>query len=104
MGMICEHLHELYTLNSFSGSKGLTKFIPRDCFYSILCSVITTLNAVVSIYIFIQNRFMICCQNNTEADIHLNTVSGTENNTEAGIYLNSFIKSIKLYDIIAAKV
>ena len=39
---ICEHLHDLYTLNSLSGWKGLTKFIPREFFkfhsniYSIL--------------------------------------------------------------------
>ena len=28
--IICEHLHDLYTLNSLSGWKGLKKFIPRD--------------------------------------------------------------------------
>ena len=26
----CEHLHDLYTLNSLLGWKGLNKFIPRD--------------------------------------------------------------------------
>ena len=30
MHIICEHLHDLYTLNSLSGWKGLKKFIPRD--------------------------------------------------------------------------
>ena len=30
--IICEHLHDLYTLNSLSGWKGLKKFIPRDSF------------------------------------------------------------------------
>ena len=34
--IICEHLHDLYTLNSLSGWKGLKKFIPRDSFNSSL--------------------------------------------------------------------
>ena len=34
--IICEHLHDLYTLNSLSGWKGLKKFIPRDSFTSSL--------------------------------------------------------------------
>jgi len=34
--IICEHLHDLYTLNSLSGWKGLTKIIPRDSFNSSL--------------------------------------------------------------------
>ena len=45
--IICEHLHDLYTLNSLSGLKGLKKFIPRDCFNSSLYipfSMIITLN------------------------------------------------------------
>ena len=46
--VICEYLHELYTLNSFSGSKELNKFIPRDSlisqFYFNLCSVLITLD------------------------------------------------------------
>ena len=32
--IICEHLHDLYTLNSLSGWKVLTQFIPRDSFNS----------------------------------------------------------------------
>ena len=38
--IICEHLHDLYTLNSSSGGKGLTKFIPRDCLNSTLIYII----------------------------------------------------------------
>jgi len=34
--IICENLHDLYTLNSLSGWKGLKKFIPRDSFNSSL--------------------------------------------------------------------
>ena len=41
--IICEHLHELYTLNSLSDWKELTKFIPQGLFklrsIHILCSV-----------------------------------------------------------------
>jgi len=44
----CEHLHELYTLNSFSGWKGLTKFIHKGllgllkfhCMYNLFSLVI----------------------------------------------------------------
>ena len=39
---VCEHLHELYTLNFFLVLKGLNKFIPREVlfsFYYNLCSV-----------------------------------------------------------------
>ena len=34
--IICEHLHNLYTMNSLSGWKGLKNFIPRDSFNSSL--------------------------------------------------------------------
>ena len=43
--IICEHLHDLYTLNSLSGWKGLKKFIPRNSFNSslyILFSMVKT--------------------------------------------------------------
>ena len=44
--IICEHLHDLYTMNFLSGWKGLKKFIPRDSLNSppiyILFSMLTT--------------------------------------------------------------
>ena len=39
----CEHIHDLYTLNSLSGWKGLTKFIPRDCLNSTLTHILFSL-------------------------------------------------------------
>jgi len=39
--IICEHLHDLYTLNSLSGwKKGLKKSIPRDSFNSSLIYIL----------------------------------------------------------------
>jgi len=38
--IICEHLHNLYTLNSLSGWKGLKKFIPRDSLNSPLIYIL----------------------------------------------------------------
>ena len=34
--IICKHLHDLYNLDSLSGWKGLTKFIPKDWLNSTL--------------------------------------------------------------------
>ena len=42
--MICEHLHDLYTLNSLSGWKGLKKFIPRDSLNSPLIYILFALH------------------------------------------------------------
>ena len=41
--IICEHLHDLYTLNSLSDWKGLKKFIPRDSLNSPLISILFSL-------------------------------------------------------------
>ena len=41
---ICEHLHNLYTLNSISGWKGLTKFILKDCLNSTLIYILFSFN------------------------------------------------------------
>ena len=41
--VISEHLHEFYNLNSFSGWKGLTKFIPRDFLNSTLIYILFSL-------------------------------------------------------------
>ena len=41
--IICEHLHDLYTLNSLSGWTGLTKFIPKDCLNSTLIYILFSL-------------------------------------------------------------
>ena len=38
--IICEHSHDLYTLNSLSGWKGLKKFIPRDSLNSPLIYIL----------------------------------------------------------------
>ena len=43
MHIICEYLHDLYTLNSLSGWKGLTKFIPKDCLNSTLIYILFSL-------------------------------------------------------------
>ena len=54
--VICEYLHELYTLNSILGSKELNKYIPRDSlisqFYFNLCSVLITLE--------VSTHFLLC--------------------------------------------
>ena len=41
--IICEHLHDLYTLSSLSGWMGLTKLIPRDCLNSTLIYILFSL-------------------------------------------------------------
>ena len=46
--IICEHLHDLYTLNSLSGWKGLKKFIPRDWLNSTLIYILFSL--VISLF------------------------------------------------------
>ena len=43
MHIICEHLHDLYTLNSLSGWKGLTKIIPRGLLNSTLIYILFSL-------------------------------------------------------------
>ena len=40
MHIICEHLRDLFTLNSLSGWKGLKKFIPRDSLNSPLIYIL----------------------------------------------------------------
>ena len=45
--LICEHLHDLYTLISLiglKGTKGLTKFIPRDSLNSPLIYILFSLS------------------------------------------------------------
>ena len=44
--IICEHLHDLYTLNSLSGWKGLKKFISKDSFNSFLYILFSMSKAV----------------------------------------------------------
>ena len=42
--IICEHLHDLYTLNSLLGRKGLKKLIPRDSLNSPLMYILFSLD------------------------------------------------------------
>ena len=51
MHIICEHLHDLYTLNSLSGWKGLKKFIPKDSLKSPLIYILFSMVLI--------NKFMI---------------------------------------------
>ena len=65
---ICEHLHDLYTLNCLSDWKGLKKFIPRDSLNSslryILFSMDTTDAVRLTIWIYMLcRRFFICLRN-----------------------------------------
>ena len=47
--IICEHLHDLYTLHSLLGRKGLKKFIPRDSLISPLIYILFSMVAQYAI-------------------------------------------------------
>ena len=53
--IICENLHDLYTLNSLWGWKGLTKFIPRDFLNSTLIIYTVHLNCT-----YVESTFLPC--------------------------------------------
>ena len=48
--IICEHLHDLYTLNYLSGWKGLKKFTTRDSLNSPLIYILFSLTATYQAY------------------------------------------------------
>ena len=50
--IICEHLHDLYTLNTHSGWKGLKKFIPRDSLNSPLIYILFSMLIVLAYFTF----------------------------------------------------
>jgi len=64
--IICEHLHDLYTLNSLSGWKGLKKCIPRDSLnspliyilFSMIISLCLSLN-VLQVYKIMLTRCLL---------------------------------------------
>ena len=55
MHIICEHLHDLYTLNFLSGWKRLKKFIPRDSFNSFLYILFSMVKILFNFFVIVYN-------------------------------------------------